>query len=112
MMPYYHIKKYIVVQQSFEHHLEHQWINILYTYVKEPEKRISICKASLKSIWGLNSEHFIMALLKYLFFEIYLGIVISKKIRGFLKNTIISSTAEVQAHTYTFWLIDGKTLNI
>ena len=40
MMPYYHIKKYIVVQKSFEHHLEHQWINILYTYVKEPEKRL------------------------------------------------------------------------
>ena len=52
-----------------------------------------------------------MALLKYHFFEIDLGIVISKKIRGFLKNTIISSTAEVQAHTYSFWLIDGKTLN-
>ena len=47
-----------------------------------------------------------MALLKYLFFEIYLGIVISKKIRGFLKNTFISSTAEVQALSIVISYLD------
>ena len=48
-----------------------------------------------------------MALLKYHFFEIDLGNVISKKIRRFLKNTtIISSTAEVQALSIVISYLD------